>query len=94
MQLQVSLLGESNQRVKRITDDILEIAKLESGQFSLKLEPFSVNTLVLRSIRQHQQGATLGSVQVDVDFGELPNVLLGDPNRIDQVLLNLISNGG
>ena len=91
--MQVLHIAESSQRVKRITDDILFIGKLDSNQFQLAFSPFSVPDLVYLTGHQHWRAAIKGQIQLlFVITCEVP-LIMGDANRISQVLSNLISNG-
>jgi signal transduction histidine kinase len=76
----------------RLIDDLFEIARLDAGQVTLKLEPSPIATLVLETLEAMnaqavRQGVALRS---NVDWG-VPPVLI-DPDRIQRVLYNLIQN--
>lgn len=91
---QVSLLGESTRIVRKITDDVLFIAKVDSDQFKLLFAPFSVAELLKSTVNQHRRSAEVQGVQITVETPcEIPSILLGDASRIGQVLSNFISNG-
>lgn len=76
-----------------IINDVLDYSKLESGALELEDSAFdpqhvaeSVSRLLLPTA-----GAKDNSLLVDVDDG-VPQAVRGDPTRINQVLLNLVSN--
>jgi signal transduction histidine kinase/DNA-binding response OmpR family regulator/HPt (histidine-containing phosphotransfer) domain-containing protein/uncharacterized protein YigA (DUF484 family) len=76
-----------------VLDDILDFSKIEAGKLELEPVEFELWTLlagVLRplTIRAHQKGLELvATVAPDV-----PPVLVGDPGRLRQVLVNLVGN--
>ena len=77
-----------------ILNDILEISKLEAGKVELETVDFSLVNLVedaveLMAPRAHEKGLELAAY---VDEGAR-GLLRGDPTRVRQVLLNLLSNG-
>jgi signal transduction histidine kinase len=79
-------------RLTRLVGDVLDITKIESGDFSLEREPIDVAELIETVGRAYravveQQGLTLEMV-VDPD---LP-VVVGDHDRLQQVLTNLLAN--
>lgn len=74
-------------------DDLLDLSKIAAGCMSFELKPFSVRGLVARcnsviSYKVSEKGLQL-SQTVDA---AVPDVLVGDPLRIEQILLNLLSN--
>lgn len=76
-----------------LLNEILDFSKLESGKFKLECVPFSLRKLIDEltdtfSYRASEKGLDLAtSVQLDV-----PDRYRGDPLRLRQVLMNLISN--
>ena len=76
-----------------VINDILDFSKIEAGKLEFESIEFDVREVVaeaLRSLalRAHQKGLELAyDVTADV-----PRILIGDPARIMQVLLNLIGN--
>lgn len=80
------------ERLTELINDLLDIAKIESGKVEWKMEPISVAEIIERAIALtsssfEQYGLELIS---DVEDG-LPEVV-GDKNRLEQVMINLISN--
>ena len=87
-------MGESTSIVRRITDDVLFIAKVESDQFNLIFSPFSVSAVLMSTVQQHQPPATAKGVDFSMSIEPgIPPLVLGDSSRIRQVLTNLTSNG-
>ena len=76
-----------------VVNDILDFSKVEAGQITLVPEPFSLEALIdntasiVRGSAQHK-GVAL-HIQPDP---ALPTHLLGDQDRLRQVLLNLLNN--
>lgn len=79
-------------RLQRIVTDLEELSRLEAGRISLELKPVSVADLITTTMgRLRGQAEDKGlSLDVSVDPG-LPVVRV-DPDRIQQVLLNLVGN--
>ncbi|MDG0809588.1 MHYT domain-containing protein [Cohnella rhizosphaerae] len=74
-------------------NDVLDYSKLEAGKMQLSIAPFSLNGLVrdtamLFQTQCKQKGLALACV---IDEG-LPDAVLGDEQRICQVLINLVGN--
>ncbi len=87
------LINHSGEHLLGLINDILELAKLESGKQELRLEPFNLISLIetidaLFRLRIEQKGLQF-SIEVT------PNIeqqLIGDAQKLRQVLINLLSN--
>ncbi|MFN8080678.1 MAG: response regulator [Kineosporiaceae bacterium] len=76
-----------------VINDILDFSKIEAGRFVLDALDFDVATVIEEVVGLTGQAAHAKGLQliVDVDPG-LPPRLCGDPNRLRQVLFNLVGN--
>lgn len=76
-----------------ILNNILDISKIEAGEFELHYRPFSLNALVsdVESILKTKAKEKELTFHIDVQK-KVPNVYMGDENRIRQVLINLLGN--
>ncbi|MBT3702994.1 MAG: response regulator [Alphaproteobacteria bacterium] len=89
----VDIVVSSGEYLLTILDDLLDISKLDANKLEIETVPFMMSDVVgkavsVMAIRAQEQGLLLHS---DVATG-LPDVMLGDPHRLRQILLNLISN--
>ena len=76
-----------------IIDDILDFSKIESGRFTLAPEPFDVRAVVHSTLGILAPRASEKAITVYATVAErVPAVLVGDANRIRQVLMNLVGN--
>lgn len=76
----------------RLISDVLDLSKIEAGAITLALETYSIVELVQAAIVSLTPMAdSKGLVLSQQVLGVIPH-LLGDPIRITQVILNLISN--
>ncbi|HEV2673484.1 MAG TPA: response regulator [Aliidongia sp.] len=88
-------VGNSAETLLGIIDDVLDVSKLEAGKLSLEAIPFDLDALIDGAIRLMAPKARERALTLrrDRPAGGLgPGHVLGDPGRIRQVLLNLISN--
>ena len=80
-------------RCSSIIDDILDFSKIESGRFELAPAPFDVRTLVQGTIAIIAPRATQKDVEVRAVIADaVPAEVIGDANRLRQVLMNLVGN--
>ncbi len=76
-----------------IINDILDFSKIEAGKLQLEMIAFDVHRTIREAVELSEPDAqkkqlTL-SVQIDDD---VPGYLLGDPTRLRQIVVNLVSN--
>ncbi|HSS60044.1 MAG TPA: response regulator [Candidatus Limnocylindrales bacterium] len=79
------------ERVARIIDEWLDAATIESGEFELALHPFDVRATVETCLALVSEAA--GAKGLDVSFNaapDVPNVVIGDSRRLEQILLTLL----
>jgi len=88
------IVRDSAQALLVIINDILDFSKIEAGKLDIEITEFSLaqvlgSTLELLGARAREKSLTLSSVIDPV----LPTLLMGDPVRLRQVLLNIVGNG-
>ncbi|MDB6170322.1 MAG: histidine kinase [Verrucomicrobia bacterium] len=89
----VATLRECSSYLSTLVDDVLDFASIEAGRVELRPAPF-VPAELLRSVvaTLRADAATRdASLSIESD-GNLPAAVLGDPGRIQQVLVNYVSN--
>jgi PAS domain S-box-containing protein len=89
------LLGiahNNSQRLVRLINDILDIEKIESGKTSFVLKPAGLRALAAQSIEASRGFAEGFGVALRLDPASTEAVVRVDPDRVIQVITNLISN--
>ena len=86
-------INNSAQALLELLNEILDFSKIEAGKLELEVVDFSLRNIVEDAIatfaaRHHAKGLEL---ILDI-HADVPDALIGDPLRLRQVLLNLISN--
>src|SRR5687767_3026646 len=76
-----------------LINDILDLSKIESGTVSIELGDMAMNSLKQHMERTFRQLATDKGLKFEVVFDEnLPGAIRTDEKRLQQVVLNLLSN--
>ena len=89
--LEVAVMSGEN--LRQLLNDVIDFARLETGNIQLEPSPFSMRKLAQRLIEFWQpQARTRGNSMVLNVANEVPEVLMGDTGRFGQVLNNLVSN--
>ncbi len=89
----VSKIHNSANILLSLVNQVLDFSKLEAGKMPLNIEEFNLNSVFenlsdIIHIKADEKGL---DIIFDVD-NEVPVYLLGDPMRINQILINLTSN--
>lgn len=88
----LSIIHASSQYMIRMVDDLLDLARIESGRLDLQLEPTDLRSLLEEHVARIRALAVRKNMHLTMDgLKGLPSVL-ADPERIRQVLDNLIGN--
>ncbi len=87
------MASSSADSLLRLLNDILDFAKIEARKLGLENIPFRLrdsigDTLKLLAGQAHEKGLEL-AYSIDAD---VPNALMGDVGRLNQILINLVSN--
>ncbi|MCX7150442.1 MAG: bacteriohemerythrin [Rhodocyclales bacterium] len=83
----------SGKHLNRIINELLDLSKIAAGYMELEVISFSLRTVMehSRSVMAHR-AEEKGLEIVETIDAAVPDVLLGDPTRIEQILLNLLGN--
>ena len=84
---------ESTNRLLFLINDILDLSRVESGKMEIILAPFRFDHLVDRLNQTMLSLANKKCITTQIQVSpDIPNCLIGDEYRIEQILKNLISN--
>jgi len=89
---QLFTISEHSQRLNRFIDSMLEISKIESGEIKLDIKAVNLEDLVDRAVRAFKAYAGQKGLKLELVIGaDIPD-MRGDPDRLYQVLANIIGN--
>ena len=91
MQL-LSIVHANSQRLVRLTNDILDLQKIEAGQVAFHLRYLGLRSVVEQTIEANQAFAEGLGVRIRLDAASCDGEAMADPDRLAQVLTNLLSN--
>ncbi|MDB4837262.1 ATP-binding protein, partial [Marinomonas sp.] len=76
-----------------LINDVLDFSKIEAGEMHVEKIPFSLQNIVKHAIDMNSIPIKNKKLMMTMDISPtLPETLLGDPLRIQQILVNLITN--
>lgn len=79
-------------RLNKLISELLDLSRIESGKFPLKYQKFDANELIARIMFQYEGRIEEKHISVDIDFRQQQCMVWADPDRISQVVVNLIDN--
>ncbi len=90
---QLSRVHANSLRLLSLIDSVLDLSRIEAGRVEIQRDPFSPREMVAKVTAQTSSLAERQGLRYLVDVDEaLPQILLGDQARIEQVLINMLSN--
>jgi signal transduction histidine kinase/DNA-binding response OmpR family regulator len=89
----VNTIQSSGEMLLTLINDILNFSKIETGQFELIQEPFDLKALINPIIDIITLQAKIKKLKLNYQIeSPIPNLIIGDANRLSQILLNLLNN--
>lgn len=89
----VETISNSGDSLLSIINEILDYSKIEAGHEQLELMPFKLKDIVREIIDLSSPEITRKGLELTENYqDELPEYVTGDPGKVSQVLLNLVSN--
>ncbi len=76
-----------------VITDIIDLSRIENGKISIRSAPFRPRELAHAVVLQHQEAARRKGLKLTWSMDEnTPDCVIADPDRITQILTNLVSN--
>jgi PAS domain S-box-containing protein len=86
-------INTSGSVLSSLINDILDLSKIDSGQLAIKPKDFTLHNLITKLVATQEQHIARKNLSFNLSIdSDVPDVLIGDPLRIQQVLLNLLGN--
>jgi signal transduction histidine kinase/DNA-binding NarL/FixJ family response regulator len=89
----LKIIKSSSDHLAKIIDDILDFSKLEGEKLVLEKVHFNIRNVVEDVYTMFDRQAQRNNTKLSYSFSpDIPQVLSGDPYRLKQIMMNLISN--
>lgn len=86
-------LKENGLRLLALINDLLDLTRIESGRLEVVMKPFSPRSLTERISAQMESLADQSKLRFETVISpDMPESLIGDEKRVEQVMVNLLSN--
>jgi two-component system phosphate regulon sensor histidine kinase PhoR len=87
----VEMIARNAERLARLTNDLLDLSRIESRQWPMKLEPVAVDAVARRALEVCSEPARRKRIDVSVDVPE-GLVVRADARALEHVIVNLLDN--
>ena len=88
----IAILDNKAQRLKQLTDDLVEASKISSGNIELNREKLNLTELLNQSIGEFSEKLEEKNLQTVFEAGERPAYIFADSRRMWRVVENLFNN--
>jgi PAS domain S-box-containing protein len=86
-----AIMRNANAQVQLI-DDLLDVSRIASGKLRLDPRPLEPRPVIEAAVEAVRPAALAKGIRLDMDLAPKPAAIIGDPNRLQQVVWNLLSN--
>ncbi len=85
------IINES-ERLSRLVEELLDFSRMQNGNMTLRLEKIDVLAELDEAVFVFKERSKRDNVEIRYNAPEIPAPMMGDPNRIKQVFVNLLDN--
>ncbi|MGA2724625.1 MAG: two-component regulator propeller domain-containing protein [Bryobacteraceae bacterium] len=88
----LGMVKNSGESLVSIINEILDFSKIEAGKLDLDLVDFDLRALLDQTMKSFSLCAAQKGIELTCQARDVPDMVLGDPTRLRQVLTNLVGN--
>lgn len=89
----VEKVVDAGEALLGLINDILDFSKIEAGKLTIENTRFRLDKLLQRSINLSAMNAHAKGLEIITDIdNNIPQILMGDPLRLQQIIVNLVNN--
>lgn len=88
----IKIIQRNNELLLKLVNDVLDLSKIESGTFRFAKSEINVQTICEEIVQSFGNKKLPEGVELIFSYPKQEQIMLADPNRIKQVLMNFITN--
>ena len=89
---QLAMVQNSADHLLALINDVLDISKIEAGQLNVASASFDMKAAVLKTVQTMRPLAEKKGLDLEVEIAETVGTIQSDHRRVEQILLNILSN--
>jgi signal transduction histidine kinase len=86
------IVKDETTRLNRLVNDLLDLAKMESGEITLNIKPFDINELIRICVIKLETLITSKNLEIEANFDNDNLLVTADRDSIERVIINLLHN--
>ncbi|MBN1822553.1 MAG: response regulator [Prolixibacteraceae bacterium] len=89
----IQIITTSGENLLNIINDILDFSKIEAGQIHLEKIEFNLLDVISNIVKLLRFNADEKGLELKIELNNgIPDTLIGDPLRLNQIITNLVNN--
>ncbi len=88
----LAIIVDEGERLTGLINDLLDLARIEAGRFEWRMEPLALEDVVRQALAAAAALFEVSGLALEVEVGSGLAPVVGDRDRLVQVVLNLVSN--
>ncbi len=88
----LTIVRDETNRLSRLVNDLLDLARREAGETKLNLQSFDINELIRICVIKLETLITSKDIEIEANFERENMVVMADRDSIERVIINLIHN--
>jgi len=88
----LALIIDNGMALSQLIGDLLDMSRIVSGRVTLDARTLDIVDLLGQAVASHRPAADARRLVLELDMGQDPLIVLGDPTRLQQVFWNLLGN--
>ncbi|MGO2133169.1 MAG: ATP-binding protein [Halomonas sp.] len=88
----LDVVVRESERLSRLIEEVLDLARLESGRLTLNPQRVNLITLVHHGVDALPELHKTPNLELEIDISVTSAMVVGDPDRLEQVIINLLGN--
>ena len=91
-QKQLAMISKSANHLLSLINDVLDLSKIEAGQLQLSIEVFDLKTSIEKVVKTFSPMLVEKQLELVVNLSLGSDMIMSDQRRIEQIVMNLLSN--
>lgn len=88
----ISVIERNIRMQSQLIEDLLDISRIITGKLRLNIVPVDLQTIIKSAVEVVRPSADLSGIKIDHQFPDSHCPIKGDPDRLQQVVWNLLTN--
>ena len=88
----IETINRNAKAQQQIIEDLLDVSRIITGKLVLELQETELEQVIRTALESVRPAAETKHIKIKSSFGQVDDIVLGDPDRLQQIMWNLLSN--